>query len=83
MPKILKESELKMKIEERAGRSLKESLVKSNPFKSKTCKDCQVCKVNPEASYKVQDKIYQIPCLESEEDGPCGKVYTSENQPAV
>ena len=78
---ILKESELKIKTVERAGRSLKESLVKSDPFKTKTCKesDCQVCKMNPKANCKVRDVVYEMSCLGSEEDGPCRETYIGES----
>ena len=60
---------------------MKERLVKSNPFKNKTCKetDCQVCKMNPDTNCKVRDIVYQISCLGSEEDGPCGESYIGES----
>ena len=78
---IFKESGLRIKTVERAGRSIKERLVKSNPFKSRTCKetDCQVCKMNPEANCKIRDIVYQISYLGSEEDGPCRESYIGKS----
>eukprot|EP00794_Sanderia_malayensis_P018543 gene18543-20404_t len=65
--RIVNQSELKIKVIEKAGKSLKESLVLSDPFKNKTCEDndCKVCKHDPKANCKVRDVVYEISCLGS------------------
>ena len=35
--------------------------------------------MNPEANCKIRDIVYQISCLGSEEDGPCGESYIGES----
>eukprot|EP00794_Sanderia_malayensis_P001548 gene1548-1711_t len=52
--RIVNQSELKIKVIEKAGKSLKESLVLSDPFKNKTCEDndCKVCKHDPKPNCK-------------------------------
>ena len=35
--------------------------------------------MNPDTNCKVRDIVYQISCLGSEEDGPCGESYIGES----
>eukprot|EP00794_Sanderia_malayensis_P010730 gene10730-11877_t len=77
--RIVNQSELKIKVIEKAGKSLKESLVLSDPFKNKTCEDndCKVCKHDPKANCKALNrKMDDDEDAPGNEDGPgCVSVY--------
>ena len=61
--KIIKEAELKVKVIERSGTKLKESLSKSNPFSKETCFDisCEQCKIK-KGICKKREVVYCIEC---------------------
>ena len=46
--KALKDAELKVRVVERAGKSLKRTLAKSDPFRKPTCNQdkCKVCQLD-------------------------------------
>ena len=70
----LREEELKIRVVERAGQSLKQALVRSNPLNENSCKqdDCKTCLLNPKANYKSRDVAYRITCVGSHEEN-CGE----------
>ena len=63
--KALKSSELKIRVVERSGQSLRSILSKSDPFQNDSCgKDtCKVCKENPKINCKTRDVVYRMKCL--------------------
>ena len=72
---------LKIKVVERSGRSVKRTLVKSNPFKKRGCGQdgCQVCALGGDVDCKARGIHYKIwcdgvdakgdPCLDIEYEG--------------
>ena len=52
---------LKVKVVERSGRSIKRTLVKSNPFKKLgcSCASCQVCALGEEIDCKARGAHYK------------------------
>ncbi len=62
--RALKEAELKIRVVERAGKSLKRTLAKSNPFRKTTCKQhkCKVCKLDTDVNCKGRGVVYQMKC---------------------
>ena len=63
--KALKSSELKIRVVERSGQSLRSILSKSDPFQNDSCgKDnCKVCKANPKINCKKRNVVYRMKCL--------------------
>ena len=54
---------LKIKVVEKTGRSLKEELVKSNPFEKKKCnEECFICDNYPKINCKMREVMYNIKC---------------------
>ena len=55
---------LRVKVVERSGRSIKRTLVKSNPFKKQGCNrtGCQVCALGGEVDCKARGVHYKISC---------------------
>ena len=55
---------LRIKVIERSGRSIKKTLVKSNPFKKKGCdrSGCQVCALGGDVDCKARGIHYRISC---------------------
>ena len=62
--KEFKRAGLKVKVIERTGKSVKSSLVKSNPFKKPGCnkESCTVCKMDKGIDCKARGVHYQISC---------------------
>jgi len=60
----MKEAERRIRVEQRAGKALKQYLVRSDPFKAPNCEneDWRVCKTDPALNCKTRDAIYQINC---------------------
>ena len=72
--KEFKRAGLKIKVVERSGRSVKRTLVKSNPFKKKGCgrDECQVCALGGEVDCKARGIHYKIWCDGEDAQGnPC------------
>ena len=63
----IKETNIKIKVVERAGRTLKSLLQKSNPFKSDTCKnkeECMLCNNNGKGQCRRDNVTYEVQCNE-------------------
>ena len=76
----LQKSELTIKATEGARRSMRERLERSNPFKSKTCKEMDCNVMQNESESKLQGaKFNQILCLGNKKAGPCRETYAGES----
>ena len=62
--KIISETEINVKVVERAGENLKSKLQKSNPFPDKSCSDneCILCKDNKNSNCRRNNVTYEIKC---------------------
>ena len=80
--KEFRKSGLKVKVVERSGRSVKRTLVKSNPFKKPGCNNtrCQICALGGEVDCKSREVLYKISCAGTDIEGnPCvGVTYEGE-----
>ena len=75
--RVINETEVKMKVIEQAGRTMKNMLVRSNPFKEKKCSDtekCMVCSGGEGGACRVNSVTYEITCNATE----CDHVYHGE-----
>ena len=62
---ILTDMNLKIKVVEKSGRSIKSLLCKSYPFDRIPCQNnCKLCEINPDINCKLRGVIYRIRCLE-------------------
>ena len=59
--KVFGRCNLKVKVVERTGKTIKQLLVKSNPLRKDICK-CQVCNVAGKQICKVRDCVYEMTC---------------------
>ena len=60
---IFKSTGLKIKVVEKSGKSLKQYLVKSNPFERRKCMEaCDICNTHPYINCKSRDTVYIITC---------------------
>ena len=61
--KIINNIGLKIKFVEKAGRNLKQELVKSNPFEESKCQDsCEICSHHPKVNCRMREVAYEIKC---------------------
>ena len=62
--RALKEAGLRNRVVERAGKSLKRTLSKSDPFRKTVCHQdkCKMCKLNSNAKCKSRGAVYQMKC---------------------
>ena len=62
--RALKKAGLKIRIVERAGKSIKRILAKSDPFRKTVCDQdkCKVCKLDSKANCKGRCVVYQMKC---------------------
>ena len=80
--KILKKYNIKIKVQEKAGSSIKKLLTKLNPFKNPYCKDntCRACinsnSNNNNLNCKSRDVVYEILC-------ECGDTYIGETSRSI
>ena len=83
--KALKSSELKIRVVERSGQSLRNVLSKSDPFQNGSCgKDtCKVCKANPKINCKMRDVVYRIKCLGCTENDQIEGMYIGETARSI
>ena len=60
--RTLKSSELKIRVVERSGQSLRSDSSKSDSFQNDSCEknSCEVCKVNPKINCKTTDVVYRM-----------------------
>ena len=75
---ILDEAEIKIKVQERAGISLKRLLSRSNPFRSAHCENlnCNICTRTDRINCKQRDSVYEIKCS-------CGDSYIGETSRSI
>ena len=68
--KEFKDAGLKVKVVERSGSAIKRSIVRSNPFKKKSCERnrCEVCE-NHELDCKTREVVYRISCIGTNKTG--------------
>ena len=78
---------LKVKVVERTGNSLKKSLVKSNPFKRSGCTKptCDVCALDSGIDCKTREVVYRISCAGvNQESVPCSEIdYEGETSRSI
>ena len=75
---IFKQTGLPIKVVERAGVSMKDILVKSNPFGKIPCdSSCSTCKISNGINCKKRDTVYRIEC------GRCGSAYIGETSRSI
>ena len=81
----LKESELKIRVVERAGKSLKRTLAKSDPFRKTTCNQdkCKVCKINSKVNCKSRGVVYEMKCQGCNGKGSNDGLYIGETARSV
>ena len=68
---IFKNAELKVKVIEKSGRSIKEILARSDPFKANKCQSdsCKVCPLEGNINCKMREIVYLISCDGIKTDG--------------
>ena len=83
--KALKSSELKIRVVERSGQSLRNVLSKSDPFQNGSCgrDTCKVCKANPKINCKTRDVVYGIKCLGCTENDQIEGTYIGETARSI
>lgn len=83
--KALKDSQLKIRVVERSGKSLRNILSKSDPFQNNSCgKDtCKVCRVNPIVNCKTRDVVYRVKCLGCAESNGREGTYIGETARSI
>ena len=61
--KIFNNIGLNIKVIEKSGKTLKQELVRSNPFEKVRCnQECEICKNHPKINCRARDVIYEIKC---------------------
>ena len=60
----LKESQIKIKVIEKAGKSLKRCLCRSDPFRFLSCDNekCHLCKIGSNVNCKSRELVYEMKC---------------------
>ena len=83
--KALKSSELKIRVVERSGKSLRNVLSRSDPFQKDPCgKDtCKVCNVNPKINCRRRDVVYRMKCLGCAENDERDGTYIGETARSI
>ena len=73
---------LRVKVVERTTSTIKQKLVKSNPFKEKGCQkpSCSLCSTGSKVNCKSREVVYRISCADENDQGvPCeGITYVGE-----
>ena len=84
--RTFKEAGLNVKVVEKSGSAMKRLIVKSNPFKKKSCErnTCYVCD-NYEVNCKKREVVYRISCIGTNIDGePCtGEDYEGDTSRSI
>ena len=77
--KIVREVELPVRIVERSGNSVKDMVVRSNPFKRPRC-TCEVCRLSEkgEVNCKGRELVYELTCEGVKDGNICGQKYIGE-----
>ena len=84
--KIMKTAGLPIRIIEKAGTSIKQALVKSNPFPQDKCNsdECAVCQIDPTINCKKREVVYRINCRgEMENAEQCTSKYEGETSRSI
>ena len=82
--RILKSIDLKIRVVERAGVSVKASLVKSDPFGRQSCEnDCTICNTDQHVNCKQQSVVYRITCEGEHEDNKPPGIYYGETSRSI
>ena len=73
---------LPIKVLEKSGKSIKQHLVKSDPFKETKCSDqnCPICISNTGINCKTRDVVYKHEC---EDYGQCKGIYIGETSDSI
>ena len=68
---IFKKAGVKVKVIEKTGKTMKEVLVKSDPFKEVKCRknNCEVCLLGDNINCKARDVLYRMSCQGTDKDG--------------
>ena len=76
---VLHSCDLKIRVVERTGDSIKNLLARSDPFHTKTCQttSCKVCSSFPKISCKTRDSVYKVTCK------GCGEFYIGETARSI
>ena len=79
---LLRSCQLPIKVIEKRGKSVKEELVKSDPFKCDRCSDenCPICVLDSGINCKARDVVYQHKCSEFE---TCNGMYIGETSSSI
>ena len=79
---IIKNCGLKIKVLEKTGKSVKQHLVKSDPFKESKCADsrCPICASDKGLNCKMKDTVYKHECADFEN---CKGVYIGETSDSI
>ena len=82
--KIVRNAGLKIRIVEKAGTSVKRSVVKSNPFGKQPC-ECEVCKLHSSSKIDCKQRgvVYENKCQGIRVDGDCKSFYVGETSRSV
>ena len=82
--KIVRDAGLKIRIVEKAGTSVKRSVVKSNPFGKQPC-ECEVCKLGLPSKFNCKQRgvVYQVQCQGRRGDDNCTSTYIGETSRSV
>ena len=79
---ILKQCGLPIKVIQKSGKSIKQHLVKSNPFKDTKCTDeeCPICMSNNGTNCKTREVVYRHECADYEN---CEGKYIGETSDSI
>lgn len=79
---LFKECDLPIKVLEKSGRSIKQHLVRSDPFKETKCSDenCPICILDNGINCKMRDTVYHHECDDFEN---CNGAYVGETSDSI
>ena len=80
--KHLKECDIKIKVLEKSGETIRQKLVKSDPFSKNSCEDenCNICSSNPKINCKTREINYSVKCENFKE---CNGKYSGETSRSI
>ena len=85
--KAFKRGGLKVKVIEKTGRTIRNALVRSNPFKESNCHQdsCKVCSLDSNVHCKEREVLYKLSCQGTNKDNvPCSKIdYEGETSRSI
>ena len=81
--KVLNNIGLKIKVVEKGGKTLKQELVRSNPFEKLRCdKKCEICENHPKINCRAREVVYEIKC-EGKHTTNQEKIYGGETSRSI